>query len=142
MHDESLRTDWPMNEATASPLWVAVVDDEPSVRKALSRVLRSAGFAVRSFGSGAGFLESLRDLEPCCLVLDLHIPPPSGFDVLEILQNSGKSIATVVISAEYNNHNRTRVLAYGARAYLAKPVEDAQLLEVVSAAAQDQARRR
>ena len=131
-----------MNEMTVPPTCVAVVDDEPSVRKALERLLRSAGFAVRSFGTGAAFLEALREFEPCCLILDLHMPPPSGFEILEILHDAGKCLATVVISAEYSCHTRARVLAYGVRTYFAKPVDDALLLDAVYAAAQAQERQR
>ena len=52
---------------------IAVVDDQQSVRKALERLLRSAGFVVRCFESGASFLEALEDYEPSCVVLDLHM---------------------------------------------------------------------
>ncbi len=118
----------------ASPPCIAVVDDEQSVRTALSRLLRSAGYAVRMFGSGPDFLESLEEFEPSCVVLDLNMPPPNGFDILETLHNAGKGLAIVVISAEDSGHSRARVRPYGARAYLAKPVDEALLLEAVSAA--------
>ena len=123
-----------MNEAVAPLLCVAVVDDEQPVRKALERLLRSAGFAVMSFASGAAFLDALRGFQPGCVVLDLHMPPPNGFDVLEILHRSERKLAVVVISAEHSSHNCTRVDSFGANAFLAKPVDDAVLLEAVHAA--------
>jgi CheY-like chemotaxis protein len=64
---------------------VAVVDDEESVRKALLRLLRSAGMDVQTFASGAEFLESMRSNPPDCLVLDLHMPGVDGFDAQERL---------------------------------------------------------
>lgn len=123
-----------MNDASLKPCCVAVVDDEEPVRKALERLLRSAGFAVRTFPSGIAFLDALRDFLPDCVVLDLHMPPPNGFDVLEILQRSDRSLPVVVISAEHNSHNCARVQSFGTNAFLAKPVDDAVLLDAVNAA--------
>jgi FixJ family two-component response regulator len=60
---------------------LAVVDDDEYVRVALTRLVSSAGFAVETFASGATFLRSVEDHEPHCLVLDLHMPEMSGFDV-------------------------------------------------------------
>jgi len=64
---------------------LAVVDDDADVRVALTRLVSSAGFAVETFGSGADFLRSLDEHEPDCLVLDLHMPEMSGFDVQSAL---------------------------------------------------------
>jgi two-component system response regulator FixJ len=113
---------------------VAIVEDEQPVRKALERLFRSAGFAVESFASGAAFLDSLRDSQPSCVVLDLHMPPPNGFDVLETLHRGGINLAIVVISAEYSSQNCTRVRSFGANSFLEKPVDDALLLDAVNTA--------
>jgi FixJ family two-component response regulator len=131
-----------MNDVSLKRCCVAVVDDEEPVRKALERLLRSAGFAVRTFASGAAFLESLCEFLPDCVVLDLHMPPPNGFDVLEILQRSDKTFPIVVISAEHNSHNSARAQSFGTNTFLAKPVDDAELLDAVNAAmrAQEQGR--
>jgi len=114
--------------------FIAVVDDEESVRRALERLLASAGFDVVTFDSGAAFLESLRDRQPGCVVIDLHMPAPNGFEVLETLLREGPQLPIVVISAEHDNHVRERVIARGARTFLAKPVEDNVLLDAVRAA--------
>ena len=66
--------------AKGAPL-LAVVDDDADVRVALSRLVSSAGFTVETFASGAAFLRSVADHEPDCVVLDLHMPEMSGFDV-------------------------------------------------------------
>jgi FixJ family two-component response regulator len=131
-----------MNDASVTLRCVAVVDDEQPVRKALERLLRSAGFAVRTFASGAAFLDSLSEFQPSCVVLDLHMPPPNGFDVLEILHRNDKNLAVVVISAEHSSQYCARVHSFGARSFLAKPVDDALLLEAVDTAmrAQEQGR--
>ena len=131
-----------MNAEVVPQPCVAVVEDEEPVRKALERLLRSAGFAVRSFASGAAFLDALCELQPSCVVLDLHMPSPNGFEILEILHRRDASIPIVVISAEHSRHNCARVHGFGVRSFLAKPVDDALLLDVVNAAmqAKEQAR--
>ena len=60
---------------------IAIVDDEESVRKALSRLLRAAGFSVETYSSGAEFLRAVEIRLPQCVVLDLRMPHVSGFDV-------------------------------------------------------------
>jgi FixJ family two-component response regulator len=60
---------------------LAVVDDDEDVRVALVRLVSSAGFAGEAFASGAAFLHSVAYHEPDCVVLDLHMPGMSGFDV-------------------------------------------------------------
>jgi len=60
---------------------LAVVDDDADVRVALTRLVSSAGFAVETFASGAEFLHSLEDHEPDCVVLDVHMPEMSGFEI-------------------------------------------------------------
>lgn len=116
------------------PPRIAVVDDEQPVRTALERLLRSAGFAVTCFESGAAFLRSLAEREPSCVVLDLHMPPPNGFEILKVLSRNGRGIPVVAISAEYSAQNCARVIAQGANTLLAKPVDDALLLEAVGTA--------
>src|SRR3954466_13158339 len=63
------------------PALVAVVDDDSSVRSALTRLIRSCGFRVESFSSGGEFLRSIDDHEPDCVVLDVHMLEMSGWGV-------------------------------------------------------------
>ena len=110
------------------PPVVAIVDDEESVRRALERLLRSAGFAVETFPSGAEFLLSLPEHRPACLVLDLHMPDLSGLDVQVLIKREGYDVPTVIITGHDTAEVRARVVARGARAYLRKPVDDKLLL--------------
>ena len=64
------------------------MDDEEPVRRALKRLLVSSGITVEAFASGAEFLDSLATRRPDCLVLDLHMPGLSGFDVQARLAQS------------------------------------------------------
>ena len=117
----------------ALPL-IAVVDDEESVRKALHRLLRSAGFAVETFPSGADFLLSIKDHEPACVVLDLHMPQVNGFEVQAALTNSGGRVPVVIVTGHDTPQARARVMACGAKGYLRKPVDDLMLIAAIQAA--------
>ena len=110
---------------------IAVVDDEESVRKALQRLIRSAGFDVETFRSGAEFLTSMQHHEPACLVLDLHMPGVNGFDVQDELNQARVQLPVVVITGHDTPTNRTRVMNQGAAAYLCKPVDESMLLRAI-----------
>ena len=113
---------------------VAVVDDDEAVRTALRRLLRSASLDVETFSSGAEFLESVKEHQPDCVVLDLHMPQVSGFAVQARLAESGIRLPTVVIPGHDAEATRERALAGGAAAYLRKPVDGQALLDAIAAA--------
>jgi len=108
---------------------IAVVDDEVSVRKALQRLLRSAGMDVDMFPSGAAFLLALQNLKPDCVVLDLHMPDVNGFDVQERMAQWGMRVPMIVITGHGTEESRTRAIAGGADLYLLKPIDDRVLLD-------------
>ena len=70
---------------------IFVVDDDPFVLRGLGRLLRSAGFEVDTYASGAAFLNDAGDDEPDCVVLDLHMPQTTGFEVQAQLVKRGRS---------------------------------------------------
>lgn len=113
---------------TSRPL-IAVVDDEESVRKALKRLLRSAGMDVETFDSGTKFLVEFPALKLDCLVLDLHMPGVTGFGVLATI---GGRVPVVVITGQDSSENRERAMDGGAVAYLRKPVAAAALIEAIT----------
>jgi len=112
-----------------SKLVVAIVDDEDTVRRALERLFRSAGIASEAFSGGATFLESLQSHRPDCVVLDLHMPEVTGFDVQARLREL--DIPVVVITGHDTPESRGRVQELGAAAYLRKPVAAKALLEAI-----------
>ena len=116
------------------PPLIAVVDDEESVRKALRRLIRSAGFAVETFPSGAEFLQSVQDHEPACVVLDLHMPKINGFEVQAELIRRRSQVPVLVITGHDTPEVRERVMKQGAKAYLRKPIDDLMLLEAINGA--------
>jgi FixJ family two-component response regulator len=113
---------------------VAIVDDEDAVRRALERLLRSAGYAPNAFASGAAFLQSLDGARPDCVVLDLHMPNVTGFDVQDRMTQSGVRVPIIVITGHDTAESRERAGALGAAAYLRKPVGANLLLEAIDAA--------
>ena len=118
---------------TTTPV-VAVLDDEPEMRKALRRLLTGRGFCVEEYGSGADLLAALGSLTLDCLVLDLHMPEMSGFDVLAALGSHSIPLPVVVITAHDEPGTAERVRALGASAYLKKPVDRAALLSAIESA--------
>ena len=115
-------------------LQVAVVDDEESVRKALSRLLRSAGMDAHVFPSGEEFIAALPDLIMDCVVLDLHMPKINGFEVLARLAQLDRRLPVIVITGHDTTETRSRILVDGVAAYLLKPVDDSKLLQAIEAA--------
>jgi FixJ family two-component response regulator len=111
---------------------VAIVDDEEPIRKALTRLLRSAGVDVESFPSGSEFLNSLPDHQPDCVVLDLHMPVVNGFEVQDRLVEFG--VPVVIITGHDSDETRSKALAGHPAAYLRKPVNDQVLLDAIQLA--------
>jgi FixJ family two-component response regulator len=111
---------------------IAVVDDEPSVRKALRRLLSASGHEVKTFASGQEFLEGFAAWRPDCLVLDLHMPGLSGLEVQKELARIGDSLPIVIITAFDDPESRAQCLAAGATAYLLKPFDDQALLDAIA----------
>jgi FixJ family two-component response regulator len=113
---------------------VAVVDDEESVRRALGRLIRSAGFGVETFASGVEFMQSLQLHQPDCVVLDVRMPQVSGFEVQAALVRSGFELPVLIITGDDSPESRDRTLRQGARAYLRKPVDEAMLIAAIRGA--------
>ena len=113
------------------PLLIAVVDDEASVRTALQRLLRSAGMEVEVFADGEAFLQSLANHEPDCIVLDIHMPDVTGFNVLERLAKAGSSLPAIIMTGHDSPETHARALAAGCIAYLRKPIDDKVLLGAI-----------
>jgi FixJ family two-component response regulator len=110
------------------------VDDDADVRVALTRLVSSAGFNVETFASGAEFLRSVQDHEPDCVVLDLHMPEMSGFDVQGALTRTHPAVPVVVMTGHDTPDSRARAIRMGAKVYLCKPINDVALLAAIGEA--------
>jgi len=114
--------------------YVAIVDDEEPVRKALRRLLRASGLQAESYASGQEFLAASAQRQPDCVVLDLHMTGMSGLQLLRRLQALPQRPPVVIITAHDEPEAREQCLAAGATAYLRKPLDERLLLNAISAA--------
>ena len=114
--------------------WVAVVDDEASIRRALVRLLRSAGILARPFATGALLIDALAGGPPCCAVLDVHMPAMSGFDLQQLLAQASPRTGVVFVTGRHNPDDHARALRLLPVAYLRKPMDGRALLDAVSLA--------
>ena len=112
---------------------VAVVDDEDAIRKALKRLLRSAGIAVESYASGQEFLQSLPAQRPDCVVLDIRMQGMTGFDVQARLNAAHVAVPIIFITALDDPTDQARAMQAGAAAFLRKPFGDEALLAAIGA---------
>jgi FixJ family two-component response regulator len=113
---------------------IAVIDDDASVRRALQRLLQSAGFTVETFATAREFLNTNYEAQTACLVLDVHLPGMSGFQLQEYLAASGVPIPVVFITAYDDESTRERVNRAGAVGYLRKPFDQSTLIEAITRA--------
>jgi FixJ family two-component response regulator len=114
--------------------WVAVVDDEAAIRRALVRLLRSVGIPAQAFASGASLIDALAGGAPCCAVLDVHMPAMSGFDVQERLAQVSPRTGVVFVTGRHNPEDYARALRLRPAAYLRKPMDSKALLDAVTMA--------
>jgi len=111
---------------------VYVVDDDPSVRKALERLLRSAGHEANTFASALKFLDFRHPDVPGCLVLDIKMPKVSGLELQDRLTDKGISFPIIFITGHGTVPASVRALKAGAMDFLQKPFEDRDLLDAIS----------
>ncbi len=123
-----------MNRANAI---VFVVDDDPSVRKGLARLLRACGYRVETFDSAETFLRHLtRDLGPACLILDVQMPGLDGLALQLHLVDSDSTLPVVFLSGHGDIPMSVQAIKAGAQDFLTKPVDENVLLSAVSNAIQ------
>jgi len=110
---------------------VVVIEDDESYRAAVGRLLKSAGFPVRTFGSVEEFLESGQQHETGCLIADIRMPGMSGLDLQTKLKAEHCQIPTIFITAHGDEKMRLQAMRNGAVKFLVKPFDSGILLEGV-----------
>ncbi len=118
---------------TAAPI-IAVLDDEPEMRKALRRLLACRGFQVAEYERGADLLEALGSRRLDCLLLDLHMEGVNGFEVLEAFLTRKVHLPVIVVTGHDEPGTEEQARRLGAVAYLKKPVDRDALLSSIAAA--------
>ena len=114
---------------------ISIVDDDPSVRRALRRLLQGVGYGVEVFASADEFLASAPNGRIACLVLDIRLNGMTGLELREHLAAEQSAIPIIFITAHDDAPTRRRVQEAGAAAYLPKPFAGATLLAAVRKAA-------
>jgi FixJ family two-component response regulator len=116
------------------PTSIAVVDDDPSVLRALGRLLRACFIDTKTYCSAQDFLDSLQYSVPACLVVDLQMPEMTGLDLQNHLKRNGIQIPTIIITAHNELAARQLCAVAGADAYLLKPLQGPILIAAINKA--------
>lgn len=118
----------------AEPLTIFVIDDDNSVRRAISRVMESADLDTCSFATAEDFLSHFNegdDIPPGCVVTDMTLPGMNGLELKIHLNASRKSIPLILLTANDTAETRTAAHEAGAAGYFRKPVDTQALLDAV-----------
>ena len=115
---------------TGDPI-VFVVDDDSSMREALTDLITSVGLLVEAFKSAREFLEHRRGDAPACLVLDVRLPGLSGLDLQRELVRTEAPIPIIFITGHGDIPMSVRAIKEGAVEFLAKPFRDQELLDAI-----------
>lgn len=121
---------------------VFLVDDDPSVRKSLSRLISSAGFRVESFSSAHEFLNSNATDESGCLLLDIRMPGINGIQLQEELILTGNPMPIIFMSAHASVPISVRAMKGGAVDFLTKPFAADELVSAIKTAIEKVAKKR
>jgi two-component system, LuxR family, response regulator FixJ len=113
---------------------VFIVDDDDSVRRALERLLRSAGYRVSAFGSALDVLSEVERKAPACLIIDVRMPVVDGLELFESLRAAEIAVPVIFITGHGDIAMAVRAMKAGAFDFLAKPFSDDALLGAVAGA--------
>jgi DNA-binding response OmpR family regulator len=115
----------------AGGLRILVVEDDASMRRSISRLLRAAGFECAEHDSAEALLRTEDPNAWDCVVADIHLPGLSGFELVAELRNSRSGMPAVFVTANDDAKTRTRALQLFRVAHLAKPFEGTALLDAI-----------
>ena len=121
----------PRQDVAATAATVFVVDDEETVRRALARLIRSAGMTARTFPTAEAFLAESHAAPASCLVLDVRLPGLNGLQLQEALTRKGYPLSIVFITGHGDVPTSVRAMKAGAVDFLQKPFEGHELLTAI-----------
>ena len=113
---------------------IHIVDDEEAIRRSASFMLKTSGFDVQTWPSGAAFLKEARSAAPGCILLDVRMPEMDGLEVQQALIERGIAMPVVVLTGHGDISVAVRAMKAGAVDFLEKPFEKARLLEAIEEA--------
>ena len=117
--------------AEPTPPTISIVDDDLSVRRALRRLVQSAGYPVETFASAHDYLDATPRARGGCLVLDIYMEGMTGFELQDKLEADRLAIPIIFITAHDDHATRERIERSGAAGYLGKPFDGQALLDAI-----------
>lgn len=110
---------------------IYIVDDDESVRKALGRLMKSAGYSAEAFSSAQGFLDSVSPQTKGILILDIRMPEMDGFELQKKLKALDSRLEIIFITAHAEAGDRRQAFEAGAKGFLDKPFSNELLLDLI-----------
>jgi FixJ family two-component response regulator len=123
-----------MQEPQESEALIAIVDDDPSARRGLQRLVRSVGWKAETFASAQEFLAHARIEPPSCVVLDLQLPGLNGLDLQKRMAEAGLETPIVFLTGHGNIPASVQAIKAGAIEFLTKPFDEQDLLRAIQEA--------
>jgi FixJ family two-component response regulator len=123
----------------ATPRSIFVVDDDPSMRRSLERLLREHGFDVELFDSASALLSRGECREAFCIILDINLNDSSGIDLRRRLTQMGVRVPVIFVTGNDNPRNHSAAIESGCIAYLTKPFPARSIIEPVQRAREQSA---
>jgi FixJ family two-component response regulator len=111
---------------------IHIVDDDSSIRRALTILAKSANFETDAFASAADFLNCETIENNDCLILDVHMPGMNGFDLLRELKLKKRKLNIIVLTAYDNAENREVAQELGVKAFFKKPIDSQALIDTIN----------
>jgi len=121
---------------------IQVVDDDDSFRRAITRLLKAAGYEVREYANCGEFLLAPPVNGPGCLILDVRMPGPSGLEMQEALKRQGNTLPIIFLTGHGDIPMSVQAIKAGAIDFLTKPVQREELLSAIRSALNRDARMR
>ena len=113
---------------------ISIIDDDVSVRIAISRLVRSLGYLAHAFASADDFLKSQHVHDTWCVIADVQMPGMTGIEMQELLKVQGRSLPIIFVTAFPEENIRARALKEGAIDFLSKPFDGTKLIECIDSA--------
>ena len=118
--------------ASDGPIRIAILDDDPSVRTAISRLISASGMSGACFANCMELFNGIAQFKPDCIILDLYMPGLDGLEVMNYLRKNGTQEPIILVTAQDDPALREICLKAGANAFMRKPLPATELLAVIA----------